>query len=444
MSARGIRILAYTVLVAAAVCYLFYLNREPAVVHLGPKAEHTYSGPMAMILIATFFLGVFVSAIFAFLVGVRYQLKDWRLSRAERTRAEHRNLLISAREKFAAGRYDSAQELLRKIIDKDPDDIIARAQLAQAYLAEGKAEQARSVLDEARAEKAKNIEVLFLAADIDRALANHTGAMDNLHLVLAKDARNLKALEQLVAEYAALERFDEALLQQQTLVRYAQTNAEQQTRLERLAGLELSAVKKKFSLDNASLRTALDDLLRRHRDFVPALIELARIERENLNFETAAKLFLKSYKLSPRIEYLRELAEMWLALEEPVKALASVRAALSSKDLSDPARTEGQIFLVALLLYLENIEEAAVERAKLRPRPSDEYEVKIIDSIILRRTGGPSEAFDVLVRAALEHPPGPALGILVDSSGSGHPSWIERAREQRRISVQPAPRLLTN
>jgi len=442
MSARGIRILLYTALVAAAVGYIFYLNRDPVSVHLGTNTH--YNGPLAVVLVSVFFLGVFVCAIFAFLIGVRYQLKDWRFSRAERLREDHERLLISAREKLAGGRFNAAQDLLKKIIDRDPNNIIARIQLAEAYLADGNAPTARKVLDETRSAKDKNIELLFLAAAVDRALGNHTGAMDNLHLVLAKDSRNLKALTQLVSDYSALERYPSAIELQRHLVRYAQTNAEQELRLEKLAELELAELDRQFPLSSSERKEALENLLKRHRDFVPGLAALAEVERDNAALETAARLFTKAYKLDPRAERLKELADLWLAVDEPSRAIAQVRAALGAKELSKSARDEGQLFLVTLLAHLENLDEALSEREKLGQGALLEWELRIVDALLLKKTGGPTEAFELLLSGLAFQNLHPALSWYFDSIPEYKENWIERVRSERRLAVQPAPRLLTN
>lgn len=444
MSARGIRLLIYTALVAAAVSYIFFLNRDPITVHFGGKPEYTYTGPLAVVLVTVFFLGVFICAMFAFLIGVRYQIKDWRFSRAERQREDHERLLISAREKLASGRYGAAQDLLKKIIDRDPDDIIARIQLAEAYLADEKASTARSVLDQTRSEKDKNIELLFLAAAVDRALGNHTGAMDNLHLVLGKDSRNLKALTQLVADYEVLERYPSAIELQRHLVRYAQTNVEQEMRLEKLAMLELGDLNKQFPPSTPERKEALENLLKRHRDFVPALIALADLERETASLETASRLYAKAFKLQPNVLHLKDLADLWLAIDEPSRAIAQVRNALASKELSKSQQEKGQLFLVTLLIHLESIDEALSEREKLRHASSIETELRILDALLLKRTGGSSEAFDVLLSAVgLQHVH-PALSWFLHSEPELQENWIDRVRSERQLSVQPAPRLLTN
>jgi len=454
MSSRGFRLLLYTVLVSSLVCYIFYLNRDPATVRLGPSADYVYTGPMALVLVVAFFLGVFIAAVFAFLVGIRYQMKDWRHARLERMRENHRHLLIAARERLAAHRFGDATDLLRKVISEDPDDIIARVQLAQALFAQGKSVEARAVLDEARAEKEKNIELLFLAADIDRALGNHTGAMDNLHLVLAKEGRNLRALQQLVSDYASLQRYEQALEQQRLLVRYAQTNAEQQQRLDRLAELELLQAQKEHgqrengqpenSGDKDAYKAALQDILSRHRDFVPALAELALLEREDLSLDTASKLLIKAYKLDPNVEYLRLIAEMFLVADEPQKAVANVRNAIGFKETSLEAHREAQLLLIALLIRLENIEEAAIERQRFGSPAEYEQELRLIDAVLMRKNGDISDAFDALLTVDVAGSLHPSLAWLIPDRSPAIRNWAERLRLELRSPIQPPARLLTN
>lgn len=450
MSARFTKIILFAALVTGLVCYLFYQNPESATVRWASRPDAVLQAPMALVIVVIFFSGVLCSALFALIIGVRYQLRDWRLSRDERMRKSHHGLLISARERLAAGRYASARELLAKIIERDPSDIIAHIQLAQSYRGEGHPAQALAVLEKARAGHERNAELLFLAAELNRELGNHTAASDNLRLILEKEPRNTFALEALIDSSSKLERYDEAVGLEQQLVRYAQTNQEQQARLDRLALLELLQAKKRYSEDRTLLRSAVEELLKRHRDFVPALVELARLDREAFQLENANKLYLKAFKLTPNVEYLYELCRMWLAVDEPQKAIANVRVLLQSKELAGEARAHAQIFFAALLLRLESIEEATLERRRVREvegvSPELLAELRVLDAFLLRRNADIDEAFELLFRVALERKECRALEILDDGSVlryEGLSDWIALAHTRTRTRTEQSPRLLT-
>ncbi|MFN8388938.1 MAG: tetratricopeptide repeat protein [Bdellovibrionota bacterium] len=450
MSARIVKILCFTLIVAALVCYLFLLNPDPVAVRWGRQDAQLIHGPLALILVGVFFLGVFTAAIFSFLIGVRYQLRDWKLARLERTRETHHQLIVQAREQLAASNFDAAQSILRRIVEKDPNDVVARIQLAEVETRQGKHFEALRILDEARASQKKNLELLFLAADLQRNLGNFTASADNLRLVLTKDPKNVSALEQLVEACDELEQFTEGAQYQQQLVRLARTNAEQSLRLEKLADLELKVVVRNASDSNGSLRSGLNDLLQRHRDFVPALYALGRAEQDAVELEKANRLYSKAYKLSPQARFLEAIAKMWLGVDEPGKAIANIRLLTQSTELNHEQMIEGRIFFICLLMYLEATDEAIRERDKLRAEhsgsPGVQAELAIVDAMLARKTSGSDEAFRLLLETLMSHDDYRDLRIVSSSQMLFDPefrAWAERARNTLVLNQAPKPRLLT-
>jgi tetratricopeptide (TPR) repeat protein len=450
MSARLVKLLVVAVLITAAVCYLFYLNPEAVTLHWGSGSEQIISGPLALVLVVAFFIGVFTAAVFAFLIGVRYQLRDWKQSRLERLRESHAQLLVQAREQLAAENFAAARGLLQKIIDKDPADIVARIQLAEVEKRQGQVDEALRILDQARAGQKKNLELLFFAAELQEQQGNRTAAADNLRLVLAKDQRNSKALEALVLHCRALGQFSQAEDYQQQLIRLARTNAEQANRLEHLAELELESALYSRTEDPAEFRDKLERLLQRHRDFVPALYELGCLEQEALNLDKANKLFSKAYKLSPQPRFLEAIAKLWLGVDEPARALANVRNLIQSAELTREQALDGRVFFICLLLYLENIDEAVREREKLRSENSDsrryQAELAVVDALLLKRNAGIEEAFDVVLDSLLAKEEFSDLRVLAARESvfdEHYRQWAAGARKSRRLAQDTAPRLLT-
>lgn len=447
---RRIVWLAVLILFVFATAYVFYLNPHTVAVNYSPSG--TLSVPLAATLTVVFWSGVLFAAIFAILLALEYQVRIWRFDRRERLKESHRGLVVSARELIAAGMYGSARERLQKILSKDQHDTVARVQLAETLLLEDKSQEALQVLDEARGKDKNNLELLFVAADVNQSMGNVTGAYDNYQLILRREPRSPKALMGLVSCCRSLERFDEAVQYQIPLLRAAR--GDEQTKLqEELADLEVNAIRQKFPQAGREYRKALEELLVRHRDFPPALRLLAIEEREVLKLDQAAKLLVRAYRAARNVEDLELLADLWLQAEEPGKAVAAVKSVVlhdeSSVSPADARQLEGRMFLVALLIFLENIEEARAERKKLEDavvaRHGLEFGLRIIDSWLKYRQGELDKAFQELFQGLAEdcRLPGYSLFSTKGAGAGMNEHWVSRLKSRRAIEWQPAPELST-
>ena len=447
---RRIVWLAVLILFVFATAYVFYLNPHTVAVNYSPSG--TLSVPLAATLTVVFWSGVLFAAIFAILLALEYQVRIWRFDRRERLKENHRGLVVSARELIAAGMYGSARERLQKILSKDQHDTVARVQLAETLLLEDKSQEALQVLDEARGKDKNNLELLFVAADVNQSMGNVTGAYDNYQLILRREPRSPKALMGLVSCCRSLERFDEAVQYQIPLLRAAR--GDEQTKLqEELADLEVNAIRQKFPQAGREYRKALEELLVRHRDFPPALRLLAIEEREVLKLDQAAKLLVRAYRAARNVEDLELLADLWLQAEEPGKAVAAVKSVVlhdeSSVSPADARQLEGRMFLVALLIFLENIEEARTERKKLEEavvaRHGLEFGLRIIDSWLKYRQGELDKAFQELFQGLAEdcRLPGYSLFSTKGAGAGMNEHWVSRLKSRRAIEWQPAPELST-
>ena len=446
-------------LVVSLVSYVFYLNPHSVTVNYSPSGTVSY--PLALTLVVVFCSGIFVTAFLAFLLEAEYLLRLWNLNRRERRNDSHRSLIISARELLAAGMHTSARDRFLKILQKDPRNTVARIELAESYLQEGKTQEALQTLEEARTDDKSNIELLFLAADVNLDLGNVTGAYDNYQLILRREPRSPRALSGIVSCCRALDRFEEAVQYQVTLLRGSR-GAEQTKLQEELADLEVRAVTQKLGNlragqnsspeSNREYRRAVEEILVRHRDFPPALRLLAVEDREALRLDAAAKLLLRAFRYSRSVEDLELLADLWLQAEEPTRAISVVRIAVEQDESSNPKdskQLEGRMFLVALLVFLENIDEAKTERKKLDTVVVEQhglgFGLKIIDSWLTYREGEVDHAYQELFQSLAEdfRLPGYALFSPRGAGSNMGDHWVSRLKSRRAIEWQPTPELST-
>lgn len=443
MSARIVRVTLTLLILVLLVSYVFYLNPHPATVTL--RAGSTWQGPMALILIGAFTAGTLVCTLVWFLLGARYQFRERRMMRRERMLEAHRELLVSAREQIASGKQEAARTTLAKIIDRDPQDVIARIMLSDSYAKETNLSAALAVLDQARALHPKNVELLFRAAELNASLGNQTAAFDNMSLALAADPRNELALKYLVSACAGLGRYLDAIEHQRQRIRLA-PHTEHEALQRELALLELKLVETTHPARSKERRAGLEDVLRRHREFEPALEQLGDMSRDELDIETASKYYVRAYRSSSQVRYLDKIATLWIGADQPDRMVAVIRSLISAGELSSRAAFEGRVYFTALLLKLENTDEALAwyrELAHLAPPSANLARARrLIDALVQRKQGSPSEAFDTLVTLFEGESPVPGL-IPTDEPVTVNGSWSERL-DSKRAAKAPSPLLSTS
>ncbi len=437
--------LLIVLLLTAIVSYVFYLNPAPAQVFYKPAGS--WSLPMALILITTFFLGVLVTALFAFVIGVRIQLHTWKISKKHKQTIDHHQLIAGARGELALNNFNSARGLFQKIINTDPDDIEARVLLAETYRRDGELKEALRVLEEARVEDKKNVELLLAAAEINEQLGNDTAAFDNAAMVLKLSPKNTFALKRLVSDCERLNRFEEAVTYQEQLLRLI-PREEYDEEQKRLAELELRKARK--LTPKGKLVAALEEILKRHRDFTEAKAALAALQCDALELDSASKLWSKCFAESGDPTYLERIASMWIHADDPSRAVASVRNALLQKGPKSDIDVAAQVFFISLLLRLEIVDEAKSEFEKLRSVSLVDDEVRkahtVIKARLLQKDGREDEALEELLTQIQKE------GLLLGKSSvgkntlvSGPPALGWRARVKKKLTRKepPSPSLST-
>ena len=446
MPTRFVRLLLLVLIVTGLVLYIYQLNPEPVLVTY--RTDSTWKAPLAVVLIVAFCTGVLTTALCTLIIGALLQFRNWQATKRLDALQAHYRLVTSAREHLALGNTEQAKTMLLKVIDRDPEDVHARILLATAIKDEGNLSGALRVLEDARAEQKKNTELLLLAADINAALGNRTASFDNAGMVLRIAPKNKGTLRRLVSDCRELGRFDEAIDYQSQLIRTSPAS-EQQVMQEQLATLELDRTVARYSTDRDSLRQALLDILRRHRDFPPALSALGRLERDALDLKSATTYWKKAYQVGHDTSNLEQLAAMWLEAEEPERAIEAVRGALAPKDRNEVPNPAGHLFLVQLLLHLEHIDEARREyeyfKSVAGTSPLFLESSALVHARLLERDGKLEKAYSELVNVveAANDSAGAGIFALPQTNGSSELEWKGKAREQQKLRKQPSPLLST-
>jgi tetratricopeptide (TPR) repeat protein len=349
------RFLILAMLVGAAL-YITLTNSDPATIKLGPSiALTTYAG---VIYIAVFVLGCTAASVVALFFGFKGYLRERRFRASERARQSFFKTLESARDLMASGDWAAARLLWEEIIDRDPENVVARAELSRCVEELGDEREALRVLDSTRSSSRASQEVLYRAAILNRKLGNNTAALDNLRLVLSR-APSRHALEMARDTSESIGRFDEALRYQDELESMGYQGDESSEVRPRL----LYAQTLKETTQESALKDGLSGIVKRYPSFVPALEHLASVERRHRELDRVADLLAKAARASGNsVEKWRAVVDLWLdptsgeAGKRTERAIAAAKSSL--KDQHGIARLQAEMLVIRTLLAVNHFQDA--------------------------------------------------------------------------------------
>lgn len=336
-------------MVVAAALYVVLLNRESITIFITPKSK--ISANAGAVLIGVYALGILTTAVVAVFFGIKAYFRERGWQYRERQHRLFFDGMLKARSQIICGEWDKAKRTWEDLIRRDSTNVIARLELSRALEGQGELREALQVLDAARASDPKNIEVLFRAAQLNRALNNKTAAIDNLALILCHypNRRAIMLARDLSEE---LDRIEDALEYEKQLDNFEYSGEERQRVLSRL---EFRRVSRDFADDSAKLLEALRSFHKRHPDVVPALHKLSKLEAERGRVEEAAQCLIKAAKVSGLESYWNEAIKLWLTHHMPERALSAARSA--AKEARGEFRLQAELNLIRLYLALNMLEE---------------------------------------------------------------------------------------
>lgn len=386
MLRRALTFLAAVVLVAG-VALLVYFNGQPTTLRWGPTEEVTL--PLAWLIVGSTVAG---AALVFFVLLAReghWALRQWRLLRALRA-AEHTAARRSeARACVLAGRHAKARSLLAKTATGAGAVVDDAVDYGEAFLAEGRAAEARTHLEDARRELGDNPRILHSLARSCRALGDHAGA------VAALD-RAVEALPSSVALYSLLrdslvdlQWWPRAEVAQQRIVDLQPTDPAEK---DRLIEIRMRAAE---NVDSSERETALRGVLAMDPSWPAAAAARARMLDSRGHKWAATRVLYRAARRRPAEETLRALDGVledgnsrWL-----LRVYRRLRRA-------NPASHELALHHAALLVRLGHSAEAEDVLRGLEGATG--REAAIVDSIrakIFEEKADPAAAVDALRRA---------------------------------------------
>lgn len=349
------RLIALAILIAITI-YITLTNSETATIKIGPNMSvTTYAG---VIYLGVFFCGCVVASIVALFFGFKSYLRERKLRSAAKAHQLFFELFMKARSLMASEEWSAARAVWEQILHQDPDNSIARVELATCYQNLGDNREALRVLDAMRANSNLNAAVLFKAVELNRKLGNSTAASDNLALVV-REAPTKRALELARDIAEELGRIDDAIDYQAALEKVGYMTDEMREAQTRLLFAQLVA-----SVENqSSLRETLTIFVRKHPTFAPALERLASLEIAAGRLDEGAELLVKAAKLSPGdLSKWTAIIDLWLKTapgdfqRRADRAVAAARSATQGNH--GAKRIDGEFIVAKTLLAVNRADDA--------------------------------------------------------------------------------------
>jgi tetratricopeptide (TPR) repeat protein len=349
------RLIALAILIAVTL-YITLTNSETATIKLGPSLTVTTNA--GVIYLGVFFAGALVASIVALFFGFKSFLRERRLRAAARTHQLFFELFVKARSFMASQEWGAARAIWEQVLHQDPDNTIARVELATCFEQIGDTREALKVLDTMRASNHMNAAVLFKAVELNRKLGNNTAANDNLAMIV-REAPTKRALELSRDIAEELGRVDDALDYQRSLEKIGHVSEEMVEAKTRLSYAQVCK-----SVENeASLRETLTIFVRKHPTYVPALERLAELEISRGRLDEAAELLVKAAKLTQGdISKWSTIIDLWLKTapgdfqKRADRAIAAARSA--TQGLHGSKRIDGEFIVAKTLLAIHRAEDA--------------------------------------------------------------------------------------
>jgi tetratricopeptide (TPR) repeat protein len=349
------RLIALALLIAVTL-YVTLTNSETATIKLGPSITvTTYAG---VIYLGVFFLGCVIASLVALFFGFKSYLRERKLRAAARSHQLFFELFLKARSFMASEEWGAARAIWEQVLHQDPDNTIARVELATCIENLGEPREALRVLDSMRASNHMNAAVLFKAVDLNRKLGNNTAAKDNLALIV-QEAPTKRALELARDTAEELGRVDDAMDYHRALEKVGHISEDMIEAKTRISFEQLIR-----SVENeTSLRETLTIFVKKHPQFVPALERLAQLEIARGRLDEGAELLVKAAKLSEGdLSKWDTVIALWLRAapgdvsRRADRAVAAARSA--TQGLHGAKRIDAEFVVAKTLLAVHRADDA--------------------------------------------------------------------------------------
>lgn len=353
----------FIAIVVAILSYLFYYN--PHSVDLKFGQGQVYAMPLALLIVISFFIGVIALGLSLLFLGIQMKYSLWKSNKEIAEKERHLKELTLAKDLLSLGNLKESSALLSKIITRDPHNLIARVFMSEVSVEENSIDQAINILEKARAEERNSPSLLLKLAEYYTTKGNLSAAYDNIVLALKENPKSSPLLYKAISLTRSLKKFNVAKEHVKTLLKVC-PYAKQVEVEELLAEIDLEEASTDKLHDLSAYKEKLLKITKDHKNFAPALLELAGTQIKSGETDQAVKTLKKVLSKNHSKSALESLVNFWLANENPSEAIALLKTTIENniKELEIPAET----LLLQVLIHLESTDEAKELLAKMKDK----------------------------------------------------------------------------
>ncbi len=378
--------LTLATVVAAVVFtgYLLYLNPES--VELRLSATTFWQAPLALIILASFVVGVLCAMTVSLTSQSRNALRAWRKRRAENRERRRQERKEQAVGLIWLGEHDKARSLLAKALQAAPQDMSAFLLFAKSYLSEKNFKRARAVLQEGLDSRGGDVRLLYLLGRAHRGLGDLTAAADAWERARQAAPKSNTLREELRDVYIAQKRWDDAISLQEECLLAARRPEDYASAEALLIGLRLEAALAQKNPRDAEAR--LRAIVRKKPDFEPAQVSLGELLMASGRQRAAERIWKRAMRRFPRggvIERLEAATEK----SSRLRRLDSLYRRLLARREDDGGL---RLFYVRYLLKTGKPDQAQGELRKLPPHWQASPAARLLEAEMLAERGETAQA----------------------------------------------------
>lgn len=360
-----VRLVVFLLAVLGGLLYITTQNPQPIPVTLYPGLE--LSLPLAVILLAAFFIGVVAVMFLYFFDTAAAAFDSLRRSARERRSERVKRLYEAGAERLLVESGREAEKFFKRALAHEPDHVPSLIALGKMRRKEGSVTEAIKLHSKARGLDGKNLFALFELAEDYAAAEQFANAVSILREARLLAGRSLPPLVRIRDIYLKVRNWPGALATQKEIVSLAPWDRAEDER-KMLAALtyesaldSLSAGKRDEAIDQFRAALRGDD------QFVPAYLKLAETYNRTGSRRDAVKTLEKGFKVTHSIVILMALESLFFSWGEEDKAIAELKWAKNIMPDEDLIR----LFLAEAYLRRGDYTEARREINSIGDRLDD-------------------------------------------------------------------------
>lgn len=346
---------AFLVLVFLVVLgFLGFENRELVTLKIPFGGDVYEMSKVTLILFSTVFgafvvlVGFFVRDTKRVIDSLQDQKRIKRETRIQESYAKALNAILGHKD-------EEAREALNDILKDDPEHVDALVRLGDIAMGHDDHAAAMDYYRRAHALNKKNLPALLGLVAVHEQIKNWQGALSHIDEMIDIDSANLTALYKKQAVLERLEKWDDLLSLQKTILKYEVHEKEKQREERKVLGYKYEYAR--VSLENAELEKAekaFRTLLKMNASFLPAYLGLAEVMVTRGETEEAINFLEKSYETLNAPILLARLDDLLISVGEPGRLIRYYLSAIAQR----PTDRELKFLLGKLYARLEMVDDA--------------------------------------------------------------------------------------